>query len=80
MAGKHYNVGIASGYFNPALLNEPPVFPGSRTDRAYAEGRAAGLGGLGNGPHATDTPEYWAWENGCFFSTLANAKIQTGID
>jgi len=81
MAGKHTAVGSPSGFGSPSnVTNLPPVYPGSRTDRAYAEGRAAGFGGLGNGPHATGTPEYYAWENGCFYFNQAAEKVQTAVD
>ena len=81
MAGKHFNVGSPSGFGNPAALPTlPPVFPGSRLDRAYAEGRAGGFAALGNGPHPDGTPEFYAWQNGAFYFNQANAKIQTAVD
>jgi len=63
MAGKHAHPGITLG-LKPATL--PPIYPGTREDRAYAEGRAQALlkATGGENPHLWATPEYIAWANG----------------
>jgi len=57
MAGKH--PGVTPTYGGTA----PPTYPGSRDDKAYAEGMEASYTGATN-PHTAGTPEYIAFENG----------------
>ena len=79
MAGKHNGGMDTTGFFNPGLTtNLPPTFPGSRVDRAYAEGRAASPW-PGNNPHPAGTPENNAYSSGAFFGNQEDAKVQTGI-
>ena len=82
MAGKHMSV-VNGSLANPssdAGKQQPPVFPGSIEDRAYAEGRAAGFGALQNSPHPAGSPANTAWDLGAFYSNNAAAKIQTAVD
>jgi len=81
MAGKHHAID-ESIFTRPSTgqKNRPPVFPGSKTDRAYAEGRDAGLGNIGDNPHPAGTPEYNAWGCGAYFSGNASEKLQTAVD
>jgi len=83
MAGKHEGVIFDIA---PAVADKtayPPVFPGSRVDRAYAEGRAHGQAGglITDNPHETggqpNTPEEDCWDHGFAGQAFAAAKIQT---
>ena len=81
MAGKHHAID-SSGFLRPSndQKNRPPVFPGSKTDRAYAEGRKAGVGNIADNPHTVGTPESNSWLNGAFFSGSASEKLQTAVE
>ena len=89
MAGKHMGGISYSNAASPtgAGKSYPPVYPGTRRDRAYAEGRWAGTTDpyptAGN-PHTNGGPNtllYNAWESGSFSEAFGNTdKIQTGID
>jgi len=81
MAGKHHAID-ASGFPRPSVdqKSRPPVFPGSATDRAYAEGRKAGVANIADNPHTVGTPESHAWLNGAFYSGSASEKLQTAVD
>ncbi len=72
MAGKHVNT-------DPLKPEEPPVYPGTRPDRAYSEGRQAAFAGeeVTTDPHVPGTPESNSWLNGWGNSTIAAAQIQT---
>ena len=73
MAGKHYNtIGI------DIRLDIPPVYPGTRLDRAYTEGRQhAFQGGSFSNPHPGGSPEGNAWSAGFLDADSAFAQIQT---
>ena len=81
MAGKHNSTYATD--FNPPgsgiARTFRPVFPGSRLDRAYAEGRTSGKTGIGTNPHVTGTAEYLCWGvgTGNAANTTEAAKIQT---
>ena len=73
MAGKHVNYDSGTGTAGiAAALLEPPLYPGTRQDRAYAEGRRAGeLGLLANtNPHTFASPEYASWSRGHSTSSI----------
>ena len=71
MAGKHTSV--------EALKPEdPPVYPGSNTDRAYDEGRRDFFKqGEGINPHPANTPEFTAFATGFGNGSIAKEQIQT---
>ena len=73
MAGKHYtNLGI------DLRLDLVPVYPGTRNDRAYSEGRQhAFQGGSFVNPHPAGTPEANSWATGFLEADQATAQIQT---
>ena len=76
MAGKHdgFDLGTTSiGGSNT------PVYPGTRDDRAYSEGRqVATQGGSAiDNPHPNGTPENGAWTLGFFQLATAGAQVQT---
>lgn len=87
MAGKHINItdNNAVGQFRANSLSRPPVYPGLRTDRAYAEGRTAATSGgsVGDNPFAPNFgwPEFQAWSNGFQGGdgnvNFANCQFQT---
>lgn len=66
MAGKHWTVRDDANSGNLATLSFPPVFPGSRVDRAFHEGYANEVAGgaIGDNPHSSGEPEYNAYRNG----------------
>ena len=74
MAGKHYGVGTNT--YAPITGTLPPEYPGSKTDKAYAEGRAAPVN---VNPHPSGTPEFLAYLNGFGRQAQVAAEIQTGI-
>lgn len=72
MAGKHAGIG-AAGYA-PSTGTEPPVYPGSKLDRAYSEGRGDDPA---SNPHPAGTPENAAYAAGAAFRTQASEQVQT---
>ena len=91
MAGKH--VDHSEAYFNatdganePLLL--PPGIPGSRVDRAYAEGRSAAERGeaANTNPHnpypGFGSPEFSAWStgHGSKDGSWANTQFETATE
>ena len=83
MAGKHTTYGTGL-YNNPSVavtLRQPPVFPGSKADKAYEEGRRTGTGfPTSNNPHESGSDAFIAFENGAFYNGNAACKIQTAVD
>jgi hypothetical protein len=71
MAGKHtggvINRTFATAGGTTGLLRRP-IFPGTRPDRAYADGRRVAIAGgsVGSNPFSSaNTPdEYYGWVNG----------------
>lgn len=96
MAGKHVTVRDDFRGGNPGnagqLLLMPPVFPGSKIDKAYAEGRMAHKNGLvsGDNPYTQNDPVYGdlhnAWHNGIVNGAVndglndESSRIQTGLN
>jgi len=74
MAGKHDGVVLGK-----VGLDAQPFYPGTRDDRAYSEGRQAGVQGLeiGDNPHVLDTPESNIWIDGFILFATTDAQIQT---
>lgn len=89
MAGKHWNYDVAganTAQVVAAAAAKPPWFPGGKLDKAYAEGRKAGIDGVnpftGN-PFPSGSPQNSAWGRGhsAGFSSdgvLAGTEFQTG--
>ena len=71
MAGKHDAIDL--------LATSRPVYPGTRDDRAYSEGRQnAFAGGVAlDNPHVIGTPEFLAYASGFNEADVAAAQIQT---
>lgn len=74
MAGKH--AGIAGAAYRPSVGTEPPVYPGSRLDKAYHEGRADDPAA---NPHTVGTPEAAAYDAGEAFRANGNDQVQTAV-
>lgn len=72
MAGKHFNTTQSAADLSlalPILGIRQPNFPGTPADRAYAEGRQAGIDGVSAGanPHAAEgfnADSFQAWSLG----------------
>lgn len=82
MSGKHYQ--HLSGSVLADAFKVPPLYPGSRLDRAYAEGRLAAKNGAAaiTNPFAFGVPEFNAWSQGWSRNQPASEagwEIQTGI-
>ena len=82
MAGKHEFVD--NGFSREDSLLVPPVYPGTRPDRAFAEGRKAQVDGLtaGDNPHPFATPEGNNWGAG-FISMntpTLGMQMQTAVE
>ncbi|MEE9366415.1 MAG: hypothetical protein V3W44_06995 [Dehalococcoidales bacterium] len=79
MAGKH--VYPQNGADPDLWLQQPPIHPGLRPDRAYSEGRQAAIegGAGGDNPHPFGSPEALAWGEGFFaiFLSTPNTQLQT---
>ena len=66
MAGKHTNVCWPKNFQAPGVDTKGrPQYPGTRPDRAYAEGRQANKdGGPNVNPYVPTTDEGYAWVSG----------------
>ena len=70
MAGKHDAYTLKP--------EDPPLYPGIHTDRAYSEGRGLiKTGGEPANPHVPGTPEFDAFQNGMDNAAIAKEQIQT---
>lgn len=75
MAGKHVGADLESASIGPNYI------PGSKIDRAYAEGRLASFKGLAAtaNPHdGKGTPEETAWDAGYTAASSAAKQYETG--
>ena len=82
MAGKH--AGVTSGNTLAEFMANPPVYPGTRRDRAYAEGRRANEAGaaVGTNPAVFGSPEFTSWANGWAHKNVSAVgyQLQTATD
>ena len=70
MAGKHTAYTLKP--------EDPPLFPGGRTDKAYSEGRELiQTGGEPANPKLPGTPEFDAFQAGMDNAVIAKEQIQT---
>ena len=92
MAGKHPNLGTAAGADAASQAATagtlPPLFPGSKRDKAYARGRKEhvldGANPFTGNPHPNGTPEKTQWETGALVgfnsaTTHVGSKQHTGV-
>jgi hypothetical protein len=76
MAGKHWNTTGANQAARGAL---PAIFPGSKIDKAYSEGRGVGQAGgdVGDNPQEANSAAWNAWRSGFFGQASADNQMQT---